>query len=991
MSERGPHRLPDGGRIDRARPIAFTLDGRAMAGFAGDTLASALLGAGVLLVGRSFKYHRPRGFISAGIEEPNGLFTLGLGGRQEPNIPATMTDLVPGLMARRQNGWPSAELDLMAVNSLAAPLIGAGFYYKTFMGPRRGSWMLYEPFIRRAAGLGEGTYERDPDRYETRHDFADVLVVGGGPAGLAAAVAAGRAGARVVLAEQDSMAGGGLLNERLDGPAEAWRRQCLAELESLPNVSIRLRCTALGLYDGNTVALLERREHLGPDPARGEARQVTVTLRARAIVFATGAAERPLVFANNDRPGVMLASAVRAYLHRFAVAAGRRAVVLTNNDSAYRAAFDLAAEGIGVTVADLRPGPGEGLAARARKLGIETLAGVAVVDAAGARQVERVVLARRDGPGAEKRDCDLLAVSGGWSPVVHLASHTGIKPRYRADIAGFVPGGFAREHAGAGAVMGSFTLAGAVRDGFAAGRAAAAHAGHARPAGELPAPEAADLETYGIEPAWRVPQAGPGKAFVDFQNDVTAKDIGLAHQEGYQSVEHLKRYTTLGMGTDQGKTSNINALALMAGLRGVGIPEAGTTTFRPPYSPVALGALAGRSIGHHFRPIRRSPLHDWHIAHGGEMIEAGPWLRAWWYRWAGDSAGKAYIEEMRLVRQGVGIADVSSLGKIDVQGPDAAELLNRVYVNGFAKLGVGRARYGVMLNDDGLVLDDGTTTRLSETRYFMTTTTAQAAEVMSWLEFLLQAAWPELKVHVASLSDEWAGMAVSGPQARAALERALPGRDLSDAALPHMGALETALEGVPLRLIRLSFSGELAYEVYVPADYGTALWEHILAAAAPLGIKPYGLEALAALRIEKGHVAGLELDHRTTLDDLGLGRMAGKEKAFVGRELRLRPRLQAPERWSLVGLECLEPDKRLRGGAILFAAADEIKGHGRGYVTSVTWSTALGKYIALGLYQGGLKSEGAEVVCAFPLKGEQVRARIVSPQFIDPEGKRLHV
>jgi sarcosine oxidase subunit alpha len=445
------------------------------------------------------------------------------------------------------------------------------------------------------------------------------------------------------------------------------------------------------------------------------------------------------------------------------------------------------------------------------------------------------------------------------------------------------------------------------------------------------------------------------------------------------------------MGTDQGKTSNVNALTIMAGLRGIDVPEAGTTTFRPPFTPVAIGALAGRSVGKHFRATRRSPLHEWHLANGAERIEAGPWLRAWWYRWAGDNVGSAYIEEMRLVRRGVGLSDVSTLGKIDVQGPDAAELLNRVYVNGFAKLPVGKARYGVMLNDDGVLLDDGTTTRLSETRYFMTTTTAQAGEVMSWLEFLLQTAWTDLKVHVTSITDEWAAMVVSGPKARATLELAFPGQDVSDAKLPYMGCLEFNLDGVPLRLIRLSFSGELAYEIYTSAGFGVALWEHLLKSGAPLGIEPYGLEALASLRIEKGHVAGGELDHRNTLDDLGLGKMASKEKPFVGRELRQRPLLQAAQRWSLIGIECLEADKKLRGGSILFAANDKIEGHGRGYITSVTWSTELEKFIALGLYQGGLKHAGEEIVCAFPLKNEQVRARIVSPMFIDPNGERLRV
>ncbi len=985
-----PQRRADGGRIDRNRPIRFVFEGKALQGFAGDTLASALLANGIALVGRSFKYHRPRGLLAAGVDEPNALLTLGEGGRSTPNVAATMTELYEGLVARRQNAWPSVEFDIGALNSWLAPLLPAGFYYKTFMGPLRGSWMWYEPFIRRAAGLGRARHLRDPDRYETRHAHTDVLVIGGGPAGLAAALTAAAAGAGVTIVEQDSALGGTLLGAPANGALEDWRAELERVVRAKPNVEVLLRTTALGVYDGNTVALLERHDHEKPDGERGQAREAVVTLHARAIIYATGAAERPLVFGDNDRPGVMLASAARAYLNRYAVEPGRRAIVATNNDGAWRAAMDLAAGGIAVTLLDQREHVDTRLLDAARHSSVEVRTGALVARAQGRRAVTGVLVVRGASARVEHLGCDLLCMSGGWSPTVHLTSHTGRKPVFRADIDAFVPGGYDAGHFGAGAAGGEFALSAVLASAVAAGGAAARYCGRARSIDQIPSPPVAD-DPVASAPPRACPRDLGGKAFVDFQNDVTVRDVALAHEEGYVAIEHLKRYTTLGMGTDQGKTSNVNAVQLMAALRGAAVADTGTTTFRPPYTPVSIGALAGRSVGQHFRPIRRSPLHGWHKDNGATMIEAGPWLRAWYYRWAGNDAATAYIEEMRLVRSGVGISDVSTLGKIDVQGPDAAQFLNRVYVNKFANLAVGKARYGVMLNDDASVLDDGTTARFGDCRYFMTTTTAQAAEVMSWLEFLLQTAWTDLEVQLVSVTDQWAGMSVAGPRARAALALALPQIDCTDAALPHMGVLESEVEGIPIRLLRLSFSGELAYELYVPAGYGIALWERLLERGAPLGIRPYGLEALASLRIEKGHVAGLELDHRNTLDDLGLGKMAARDKAYVGRELRARSELQAPERWSLVGLECLEPSARLRGGAILFARGEPQNGHGRGYVTSVTWSTELGKYIALGLYQGGLQHVGEEIVCAYPLKGEQVRARIVSPMFIDAGGERLRV
>ena len=580
-----------------------------------------------------------------------------------------------------QNAWPSADFDLMAVNSILSPLFQSGFYYKTLMGPSKGSWMFYEPFIRKAAGLGKATDLPDPDRYDMRFAFCDVLVIGSGPAGLAAALTAGRSGARVVLAEQDSDFGGSLLSGN-DAEHEAWRIACVEELKGLSNVEAFTRTTVQGLYDGNLAVLVENRSHLRPDAKKGEARMLLTQLRAKAIVMATGAIERPLVFSNNDRPGVMLASALRTYANRYAVAPDKRAVIAANNDTAYQVALDLADAGVPVTVADHRAAVSADILSRAGAKGIAIFPGSGIFDVEGSKGVKRVKLG---GTHAVTIECDVVGMAGGWSPVVHLSSHGGIKPKYDEAVAGFVPGGFAPSHFGAGAMMGTFGLSAAVAEGANAGASAASSAdfGKTRP---IYAPEHATDRTYAILPTWTPAYSAKGKAFVDFQSDVTIKDVKTAHQEGYRSVEHLKRYTTLGMGTDQGKTSNINALALMAEYRGITIPEAGTTTFRPPYAPLTMGAIAGRTVGAHFRPVRLSPLNDWHAKNGGIFIDAGLWKRAWYYAWAGNSPETAYVKEMELVRRGVGLADVSTLGKIDIQGPDAAEFLNRVYVNGFAKL-----------------------------------------------------------------------------------------------------------------------------------------------------------------------------------------------------------------------------------------------------------------------------------------------------------------
>ena len=969
----------------------------AVQALAGDTVASALLAQGRHLVARSFKYHRPRGIMACGIEEPNALLTVGSGARQEPNLAATVIEAHGGLQVATQNAWPSVRFDLMAINSLLSPLFVAGFYYKTFMGPTRGAWMFYEHFIRKAAGLGAATEQPDPDRYDWHHVFTDLLVVGSGPAGLTAALCAARGGLDVTLVEQDFEPGGSLLGHPVGSGAAQWLQRMLADLAATGRVRVLTRATAFGLYDGNTVGVAELSPPGVAAVERGVPRQRLHIVRARAVLMACGALERPLVFPGNDRPGVMLSGAVGAYVNRYAVAPGRNAVFAVNNDAAYLDAVALAQSGARVSLADLRAQAGAQVLALAREAGVQVALATAVTHVQGAHRVRSCMLAPYDiGTGtvtgaARSQAADLVAMSGGWTPTVHLTSHRGIKPVYRDDIAGFVPGGFDRSHLGAGAMTGTQTWGAAVQSGWNAAVQAMALCGASADGECLPPPQGLDADMRFAPLAPILSGKARDKAFVDFQSDVATDDIGLAHREGYQSVEHLKRYTTLGMGTDQGKTSNLNALAMMAALRGMQVQEVGTTTFRPPYSPVTIGTLAGRSVGAHLAPLRRTSMHDWHVDNGGFMMEAGTWKRPLWYRTFGANLTEAYQAEMAFVREQVGIADVSTLGKIDVQGPDAAEFLNRVYVNGFAKLPIGKARYGFMLREDGIVMDDGTTSRLGETEFFMTTTTAQAAKVMGHLEFLLQVVWPELRVTVASISDQWAAMSMAGPKARDVLKAAFPELDVSNEAIPHMGVLDAdlagALAGVHIRIIRLTFSGELAYEVYTPTHHGRRIWDHLLEVGKPWKLRPYGLEALGSLRIEKGHVVGSEMDGRTTLDDLGMGRLASKLKPFWGDALRRSEHLARPDRPTLVGLEAVEGGAAPSNGAILFFADDEIRGHGRGHITSTAFSKAVGKSIGLGLLEGGLSRVGQEVIAASPVQGRQYRLRVVDPCFLDPEGK----
>jgi sarcosine oxidase subunit alpha len=983
------YRLDRSGLIDRNAPLSFRFDGKPMSGLAGDSLASALLANGRMLVGRSFKYHRPRGILTAGSAEPNALVTIGIGGRTEPNTRATMQELYDGLDATSQNRWPSLDVDIGMVNGLLGPFLGAGFYYKTFMWPA-GLWeKLYETLIRKAAGLGRATYEADPDRFEKCWAHCDLLIIGAGPAGLAAALTAGRSGARVILLDEQSRVGGSLLSEtaHVGGQsAPALAHSIIAELETLPNVRMLTRTTTFGWYDGNVFGAVERvQKHLSLPAAHLPVERLW-RIAARQALLATGTEERPLVFGGNDIPGVMMAGAMRSYLNRYAIAPGRRTAIFTSNDSGYGLARDLEAAGVEVTaIIDSRTDAKHGYAGPAR-----VIASAVVSDAHGGKAL-RSIDVRRDGR-VETIAVDALAMSGGFSPVIHLACHRGGRPQWSDARGAFLaPAGLKGLHL-AGAVAGTAGLAECLAAGASQAGALASELGfRAEPAGF----GTVEGETIApvTKPLWSIPGI-KGKAFVDFQNDVTHKDIGLAVREGYDHVELAKRYTTSGMATDQGKLSNANAIGLLAELRGVSPEAVGTTTFRPFYTPVSFGALAGAHTGEHFQPVRKSPLHDWAKKHGAVFVETGLWYRSSWFPRPGETDWRQSVDrEVLNARVNAGLCDVSMLGKIEICGADAAEFLNRVYSNAFLKLPVGKARYGLMLREDGFIFDDGTTSRLDEHRFFMTTTTAYAAPVLTHLEFCAQALWPDLDVHLASVTDQWAQMSLAGPKARTILQ-AIVDDDISDAAMPYLGAREVKLFGGRLhgRLFRISFSGELAYELAVPAGYGESVADALMEAGREHGIQPYGVEALGVLRIEKGHVTHNEINGTVIPADIGFARMVSAGKPdFIGKHMLDREALTATDRPSLVGVKPLDPKTAFRTGAHILAkdAAPTLE-NDQGYVTSSAYSPHVGSTIGLALVRRGAERHGEEVMVWNGLRNEFTPARLCSPVFVDAEGAKLH-
>ena len=982
-------RLPDRGMVDRKRPLTFTFDGRTYQGFAGDSVASALMADGLRVLGRSFKYHRPRGITGQGSEDPCALITVGSGAGRDPNVRATTQEIWDGLEAHAQNCWPSRQFDLMAVNDLAAPILGAGFYYKTFMWPRSFWEKFYEPMIRRAAGMGALSGCHNPDRYEKAYAFCDVLIIGAGPAGLMAARVAARGGADVILADEDSLMGGRLNGETTEIAGMAgrdWAAQVVAELSELANVRLMRRTTITGVYDHGTFAALERvGHHCGP---RADLpRECFWRIVAKRAILAAGAIERSIAFPNNDRPGIMQASAVRTYLNRYGVAPGARIAVFGNNDEIYRTAQTIA--GAGCQVVAVIDGRLEEAATPEHGTDFRVLQGAVVCNSHGRRGL-RAITIRHGGGDTETLPVDCLAVSGGWNPSVHLSCHMGAAPIWEERLCAFIPApGAVANMQPVGACNGAFSTLGALNEGAAAATQALRDLGRTAPAPLDSTPVEAEDTPFRITPLWRV--EGRGRAWLDLQNDVTVKDVQLAARENYGAAEHMKRYTTQGMAPDQGKGSNVLALAVLAEATGQSLAAVGTTSYRPPYTPVAIAAIGAGAQGKGFAPRRLSTSHTACQERAAPMIEAGLWYRPSYFPRQGETHWRqACDREVTMVRTAVGVADVSTLGKVDIQGPDAARFLDVVYANRVSTLAEGRVRYGLMLREDGMLMDDGTAARLGPQHYVITTTTAAAGQVMRHLTYVHQCLHPELDLCLASATEQWAQFAVAGPRSREMLGGLLAA-PVDNASFPFMACGSVEIGGVGARLFRISFSGEHAYEIAVPARYGGSLFRLLVAQAEAMGGGAYGMEALNVLRIEKGFLTHAEMDGRTTADDLGLGRMVSAHKDCIGKTMGLRPALRGAERAQLVGLRPLDRARQITAGAHLYALSGAaIRENAQGHVSSAGYSPTLGHFIGLGLLQNGRARLGEIIALKDHLRAITAECEVCAPVFYDPEGKRVH-
>lgn len=972
-----------------------------MQGYAGDTLASALLANGVSVVGRSFKLHRPRGIVGCGAEEPNAIMQIGEGARTIPNLRATQVELYDGLIATSVKGWPSVDFDISVINNLFGRVFGAGFYYKTFMRPKA-LWHTYEKLIRKSAGLGKAPAVADPDTYEHRNIHCDVLVAGAGPAGLMAAIAAANAGARVILADEQNEFGGSLLSSGvlLEGkPAIEWLAESVRTLQQMDNVTLLPRSSVFGYYDHNFLAIAENcTDHLS-EKQRVGVRQRLWRVRAKQVVLAQGAFERPLVFCNNDRPGVMMASAVSTYLKRYAVSPGQRVVIFTNNDTAYQTAADLAQSG--VEVAAIVDSRADGAASeQAGVAGIPVMAGHVVVDVDGGKRVTGVRIAKWSGdPSMTVKAtinirCDLLAMSGGWSPAVHLHSQSGGKNVWHDELHCFVPGEPLQANQSAGSCNGEWSLSGCLDEGLLAGNTAASRCG-LKPA-DIAAPQSTATATSSIEPLWRVPaEKDPDrcpKQFLDFQNDTSVADVRLAVREGYRNVEHVKRYTALGFGTDQGKLGNINGMAVLAECLGRSIPEVGTTTFRPAYTPVTFGTVAGDNVGDLFEPVRTTAIHDWHAATGAPLEIVGQWLRPWYFPQGDEDLHAAVERECLATRNSLGIMDASTLGKIDVRGPDAVTFLERIYTHDIGKMKIGRCAYGVMLGEDGMLMDDGVMARLGEQHFYLTTTTGGAANVMSWLELWLQTEWPELEVYLTSLTDQFSTIAVVGPNSRQLLQNLGCNIDLARESFPFMCVRDAELDGMPVQLFRVSFSGELAFEINIDSNHALQMWETLMQAGGEFDITPYGTETMHVLRAEKGFVIiGQDTDGSVNPVDAGMSWLLSKQKDFLGKRSLSRPDSLRNDRKQLVGLLSKDGKTVLPEGAQLIINPDAPQPVPMcGHVSSSYFSACLGHPIAMALVEGGRAKKGETLYAALS-DGSTTEVEVTSSIFYDPKGDRQNV
>ncbi len=1004
----GAFRLAKGGLVDRNRSIKFTFDGKSYQGHPGDTLASALLANGVHMVARSFKYHRPRGIVGSGSDDPAALVQVGRDSvATDPNTRATEVEIHDGFTARPQNVWPSLAFDIGAVNDLFWRWLPAGFYYKTFMGMP--GWMFYEKRIRKAAGLGLAPTGPDPEHYQSFNRHVDVLVAGGGAAGLMAALAAAKSGARVILCEETARLGGRLLGldpltNKIGGLSpQAWVKSIAEELEKHPEVTVLTRTTAFGYYADNFVGLHQScQDHLAPELRKaGKPRQQMWRVRAAEVVLATGAAERPLVFHGNDRPGIMLASAVSTYIHRYAVLPGRRPVVMTNNSSAWLTAFDLAKAGAEVqAIVDTRAEVEPQHVAEAKRLGIAVYTHAAIVATRGRSRVNLCVVRALDGKGGVTGpetliSTDLIAVSGGWSANAALFSHSRGKLAWDAGQMGFRPAVSWQRERSAGGANGKTSLGDALSEGAKAGAEAASKAGFDTSPPETPHVDLERTIHYRVDTISELPSGidkGRTRAFVDLQNDVQSKDLKLAVQEGYRSIEHVKRYTTTGMGTDQGKTVNVNAFGIIANALGQSIPETGITTYRQPFKPVTFGALAGQHTGPLYSPRRTTPMHDWHVDRGAIFEPVGDWLRAQAYPKTGETFHQAVQRETRAARTGVGILDASTLGKIDIKGQDAREFLNRVYTNAWKKLGVGRCRYGLMLKEDGMVFDDGVTACLADDHFHMTTTTGGAARVLGWLEEYLQTEWTDLDVYMNTVTEQWAVASICGPGCEKIVAKLCPDLDVSEAALPFMAFKEAAIDGLPTRVFRISFTGEHSYEINIAASYGLWLWEKIFETAKSLGLEvtPYGTEAMHVLRAEKGFIiVGQDTDGTITPVDLRMEGLVKKDADFIGKRSLTRSDTARTNRKQLVGLVTDDPQFVLMEGAHIIATPTEPAPPVPmlGFVTSSYMSPNAGRSIALALVAGGGKRMG-ETLYASRRDGPPIPVKVTGTDFLKPEGGR---